>query len=83
MNFYEWTDCKDDGTARQYRDRIEAGERDNPYNPVMAAMIAYEAGIREGLRRAAEKIEKFIRFDEVRINEVRVVRKDERKETEC
>jgi hypothetical protein len=57
MTFPDWAES-DLYDAKKFRERIEAGEQGNPYNPMMAARMAYEAGIAEGRRLAAEAIAK-------------------------
>jgi hypothetical protein len=57
MTFYEWAESNS-YEASKYRERLEAGERGNPENPVISAWLAYEAGIIEGRRLAAEAIAK-------------------------
>ena len=60
MDFYDWqkSDAHD---AKEFRERIEAGEEGNDKNPLIAAERAYYAGIEEGKRLAAIKLVNFIK----------------------
>jgi hypothetical protein len=57
MTFHEWEESASP-EAKRFRERIEAEEQGNPYNPMLAARMAYEAGIAEGRRLAADAIAK-------------------------
>jgi hypothetical protein len=59
MDFYEWSESNN-YYAKSYRKRIKAGEKGNKSNPIMAAKIAYKAGIDEGKRLAAEKLKNIV-----------------------
>lgn len=61
MSFEEWVTEAQDDNAVQYRRRIQAGEQGNPYNPVLAAQHAYNAGIQEGLRLASVRLDAALR----------------------
>ena len=59
VDFHDWQNS-DLHDACQYRERIKFGEKGNKSNPIIAARITYDAGIREGKRLALEKIAKII-----------------------
>lgn len=55
MNFYEWRDSGSD-SAERFKERIRSGEKGNPDNPQLAAILAFDEGVREGKRRASEAL---------------------------
>ena len=59
MDFYEWKES-DGRDAREFRERIKAGEEGNKLNPLFAAELAFKAGIKEGIERSANKLRLFL-----------------------
>ena len=59
MNYFEWRDGGSD-EAEKFKNRLKAGEKGNPWNPELAAEIAYSEGVREGRRQAGEALMRLI-----------------------
>ena len=57
----EWIDAQADEQARECKRRLEAGEAKYSKNPWFAVMEAWDAGVREGERRAAERLGRLVR----------------------
>lgn len=57
VEFVDWIKTP---SADECKSRLEAGEKGNEHNPWLAAGLAYEGGIKEGKRQAAEILEKLI-----------------------
>lgn len=60
MTFQEWStgsSTYEHSDIETFKRRMEYGDAGNTDNKWIAASIAYDAGIQEGLRRAAARIE--------------------------
>jgi len=58
MTFAEWinTSGSEHSDIESFKQRMEIGDAGNPDNKWIAASYAYNAGIQEGLRLAAERM---------------------------
>jgi len=59
MDFFDW-EKSDTRQAQEFRKKIMLGEKGNKNNPKKAAIIAYDAGVQEGIKQAAEKLKELI-----------------------
>lgn len=61
QSWHDWYEAQADMDAQHCKRRLTHGEAGNPENPVIACQHSYDAGVREGERRAVERISKLLR----------------------